>query len=191
MSEWNAEVAEWYAKKYGDYPTNQLGVDQLHLQDNSVIVDIGCGTGSALRYAASQMKGGQLIGIDPVPRMIEIAIESTEGHPSQDRIEFRVGPAEKLPLEDSLADWVLAFDSIDHWGNVEKGLAEVKRVLRPGGSFAVVKDAGTPKPQDSINAAASRLEAAGFGVDDPSKISGKEVEFFLLISQIGPEAAAK
>lgn len=190
MSKWNAETAEWYASKYGDYPTNTLGIDQLDLAENSTIVDVGCGTGSALRYAASKVDGGQLIGIDPISRMIEIAVDSTKGHPAQDRIEFRLGPAERLPVDDDFADWVLAFDSIDHWTDVNQGLAEVKRILRPGGSFAVVKDAGTPKPQDSVNAVASKLKATDFTVDEPLKISDNEIELFLLIAQVPPPEVA-
>ena len=190
MSEWNAEVADWYAQNYGDYPTNHLSIDQLDLGDSSVIVDVGCGTGSALRYGSTKLSGGQLIGIDPVPRMLEIAIEQTKDHPAQDRIEFRLGPAESLPVEDNVADWVLAFDSIDHWTDVTEGLAEVKRILRPGGSFAIVKDSGTPKPQDSINAAASKLKATGFTIDEPLKVSDDEIEFFLLIAQVPPQEVA-
>lgn len=82
MSEWNSETAEWYAEKFGDYATNRLAVNELVLKDRARIVDIGCGTGEALRHAAFKISDGTLIGIDPVRRMIEIAYEWTEGHSS-------------------------------------------------------------------------------------------------------------
>ena len=114
MTEWDSDTAEWYAANYGEYATNRLAVDELDLAADAVIVDVGCGTGSALRHAASRVIDGRLIGIDPVPRMIEIAREGSDESPASARIEYRVGSAEALPVEDGLADLVFAFDSIDH-----------------------------------------------------------------------------
>ena len=87
MSEWNTETAEWYAARYGEYATNRLAVAAIDLAPDSVVVDVGCGTGSALRHLAGR-SSGSLIGIDPVPRMIEIARERTASHPDGARIEF-------------------------------------------------------------------------------------------------------
>jgi tRNA G46 methylase TrmB len=61
MSEWNAQTAEWYAEKYGDYPTNRLAVSKIEFMDDPIIIDVGCGTGAALRHAASEITGGLLI----------------------------------------------------------------------------------------------------------------------------------
>jgi len=93
MSEWNAETAQWYAGKYGEYATNRLAVDALDVAPDAVIVDVGCGTGSALRWVAARASEGELLGVDPVPRMLEIACERAADHPQGHRIEFREGPA--------------------------------------------------------------------------------------------------
>ncbi|NJK31276.1 MAG: class I SAM-dependent methyltransferase [Deltaproteobacteria bacterium] len=81
MSEWTAETAEWYAKKYGEYPTNRLTVEHLELAPDAVVLDVGCGTAAALRHAATKVTTGSLIGVDPVPRMVEIAKERLASHP--------------------------------------------------------------------------------------------------------------
>lgn len=114
-SEWNAETAQWYVDKYGEYATNRLAVDALDVAPNGVIVEVGCGTDSALRRVAAPVPGGELVGVDPVPRMLEIARERAADHPEGHRIEFGEGAAEKLPVGDDHADLVFAFDSIDHW----------------------------------------------------------------------------
>ncbi len=185
MSEWNAETAEWYAENYGEYPTNRLAVDQLDLADQAAIVDVGCGTGSALRHAASKTAGsatgGVLIGIDPVPRMIEIARERTREHELEDRIEFRVGSAEQLPVDDGFASCVFAFDSIDHWQDVEKGLKEVRRVLQSDGMLAVVKDKSVPGVKKAVRELVNNLESAGFEITERKEISTGEISFLLLI----------
>ncbi|MFT4704273.1 MAG: ubiquinone/menaquinone biosynthesis C-methylase UbiE [Bradymonadia bacterium] len=82
MTEWTDQTAEWYAAKYGEYPTNQLALDALEIAPNASVLDIGCGTASALRHASQTVTSGRLIGVDPVPRMIEIASERLAGHPA-------------------------------------------------------------------------------------------------------------
>ena len=73
MDKWNTETAEWYAKKYGEYATNRLGIESLKLKADAVVLNIGCWAGSALRHASLQVIHGTLMGVDPVPRMIEMA----------------------------------------------------------------------------------------------------------------------
>lgn len=177
MSDWDSETAEWYAEKYGEYATNRLGLEALKLVPNSTVVDIGCGTGSALRHASAAVTSGKLVGIDPVPRMVEIARQETVRHSAAGRIEFYEGAAEKLPLEDAFADFVLAFDSFDHWNDQLQGLKEVSRVLKPSGQFVVVKDGGLPNGSEARRRFMEALEVTGFKVVNEQSIQDGDVEF--------------
>jgi len=185
MTEWNAETAEWYAENYGDYPTNRLAVEQLDLPAQSTIVDVGCGTGSALRHAAVKVTNGTLIGIDPIPRMIEIATDITKKKKTGFQIDFKVGSAEYLPAADSVADIVFAFDSIDHWNDVQQGLHEILRILRPGGRLIIVKDSGVPGAKKDLNALEKKLGTTGFVIEKKEVIKTDEVSFTILTC--GPE----
>lgn len=185
MNEWTAEMAEWYAENYGEYPTNRLAIDALDLAEDADIIDVGCGTGAALRHASQKVTQGQLIGIDPVPRMVEIARERTKTHNNGHRIEYRVGPAEKLPLENDSADVVLAFDSFDHWQNPEEGLQEVQRVLRSGGRLVLVKDGSVPEADKYAAVMLESVEHAGFRVIQKKEIHDGGVHFTLLVSRPG------
>lgn len=179
MTDWTAETAEWYARNYGDYPTNRLAVETLQLPADAIVVDVGCGTGSALRHASIMVTQGRLIGIDPVPRMLEIARASTANHPALGRITFQPGAAENLPLANGLADVVLAFDSFDHWQDPCQGLAEVRRVLRTDGRFVVVKDGGIPGANKERRAFTNLLQQAGFRVTSEQEIKQEDVNFML------------
>lgn len=181
MAEWNAETAQWYADKYGEYATNRLAIDALQIAADSRIVDVGCGAGSALRHVAARVPAGTLRGVDPIPRMIEIARERAQIHPEGERIEFLEGSAEALPLEDDSADLVLAFDSIDHWVDKVAGLKEVRRVLRPRGRLAVVKDGGVPGGRSAIQAFLSEIKAVGFSVEEEQSHAEGEVSFTLWV----------
>lgn len=165
MAPWDDETAQHYADAYGEYPTNRLGAEALDLEDSITVVDVGCGTGSALRHAATRFKGGALIGVDPVPRMVEIARARAADHRERARLEFRTGPAEALPVEDATADVVFAFDSMDHWVDRARGLAEIRRILRPQGRLVIVKDQGIPQASDGKKVLLEALAAAGFRVD--------------------------
>lgn len=177
MSEWDAETAEWYAQNYGEYPTNRLAVEALDLAACSTIVDVGCGTGSALRHAAARVANGSLIGVDPVPRMVELARKQTASDPASERIVFRQGTAEALPIGDAVADVVFAFDSFDHWAHKDRGLSEVRRILRPDGCLVVVKDGGLPGAPTARKVFTDTLAKAGFVIANEREIAEDGVSF--------------
>lgn len=176
MSLWTNETAEWYAEKYGEYATNQLGIDGLDLLETSSIVDIGCGTGCALRHAARVVTKGTLIGIDPVPRMIEIAKAQTTTHEAAQRIVYYVATAEDLPVQDNSADFVFAFDSYDHWQDQTLGLQEVCRVLKPDGRFVVVKDSGVPHNTEAKTRFIQALDVAGIEIAEEETLEAGSVK---------------
>ena len=172
---WDAELAEWYAARYGDYATNRLGVEAITLTPTDAVLDVGCGTGAALRHAAPRVPDGDLVGVDPVPRMVEIAEEHTKVRHDCTHVRYLVGSAEALPVPGAAFDVVLAFDSFDHWQNPAVGLAEVLRVLKPTGRLVVVKDTGVASMRVFPDAA----RAAGFEVVRESDHEGEGVTFTL------------
>jgi ubiquinone/menaquinone biosynthesis C-methylase UbiE len=181
MTEWDAETAEWYAANHGECATNRLAVEALEFEPDSVVVDVGCGTGSALRHAASTVTEGSLIGVDPVPRMIELAQQQTASHPAAPRIEFRLGSAENLPVDDAAVDVVLAFDSFDHWQDKARGLSEIRRILHPAGRLIVVKDASLPGGIGARRAFVDALTQAGFVTSREERIDGEGVCFTMWV----------
>jgi len=134
---WDDETAEQYVAKWGKDPTNRMTVEVAGLRPEDVVVDVGCGSGEAVRVAAEHVVRGRAIGVDPSPAMIRIATEQTRDHACADRIRFVEGPAEKLPLESGSASVVLAINSLHHWAQPDAGLEEVWRVLAHGGRFLI------------------------------------------------------
>jgi ubiquinone/menaquinone biosynthesis C-methylase UbiE len=181
MTEWNDQTAEWYAENYGEYPANIAALEGLDFNPNLVIVDVGCGTGSALRAASDKYLGGKLIGIDPVNRMVEIARERIIEHPEADRISFQKGSAENLPLGDNFSDFVLAFDSIDHWNDTKKGISEIKRVLKDNGKLVIVKDLEVPDAANKLADLREGLCLSGFSIYEDQEIFFEKVRFVRMI----------
>ncbi len=109
----------------------------MHLAPGERILEVGCGTGN-LTLAAAGI-AGWAVGVDPAPKMIAVA--RAKPPPPGARAAFLVGAAESLPFADAAFDAAASSISMHHWIDLDAGLREVRRVLRPGGR-AVLADVG-------------------------------------------------
>ncbi|MBL8297387.1 MAG: class I SAM-dependent methyltransferase [Rhodanobacteraceae bacterium] len=92
-------------------------------------VDVGCGEGRFCRMM--QSSGLTTVGIDPTEALIA---EARRRDPAGD---YRVAVAEALPLEDSSVDLAVAYLTLIDISDLHRAVAEVGRVLRPGGRFLI------------------------------------------------------
>lgn len=101
------------------------------------------------------------------------------GHPAERRIEFRLGSAEDLAVDDAAADVVFAFDSFDHWQDKDRGLEEIHRILLPTGRLVVVKDESLPRVSEAGQTFVDALARGGFAVSREERVDGEGVRFTL------------
>ncbi len=99
----------------------------------ALVVDVGSGTG--LSTAIWGERAERVIGIEPNADMRKEAAHNIENHPYASHIEYREGVADQMGLPDECADIVTAAQSF-HWMEPVATLAEITRILRPGGLFA-------------------------------------------------------
>ncbi len=92
------------------------------------IVDLGSGPGVMTRRLAERFPDANVIGVEPSRPMLQLANGTTAA-----KVRFVEGSAEKIPLADRSADLVVSHNSIKHWHDQPGGLAEVMRILKPGG----------------------------------------------------------
>lgn len=147
---WSDRLAQWYIARYGDDPTHTLALKIADLRGEETLLDIGCGSGTAICAAADALPHGKAIGIDPTPAMIRAANAKSATHPARHRMEFIVAPAEALPIEADSVDVAIAVCTLHHWGDIEGSLLEIARVLKTGGRLIVVEDIFTD-PDMAIN----------------------------------------
>jgi ubiquinone/menaquinone biosynthesis C-methylase UbiE len=105
----------------------------IHLPYPALVVDLGSGTG--LSAAIWGERARRVIGIEPNADMRNEAIHNIKDYPCAAQIEYREGLAYQTGLPDGCADIVTAAQSF-HWMEPTATLAEIARILRPGGLFA-------------------------------------------------------
>jgi ubiquinone/menaquinone biosynthesis C-methylase UbiE len=94
------------------------------------ILDVGCGTGRLLRQARPCYPAAELVGVDLAGQMVATANAVT---PTRLAVRYVHGRAECLPFTNEVFDLIFTTLSLRHWTDLPAGIAEIGRVLTPGG----------------------------------------------------------
>lgn len=130
-------IAESYAAKPVDDPAafeRKIAITRAAMTPASVVLDIGCGTGSlALRLADA---GREVHGLDISPEMIRIA-EGKAADQSAENVRFHVGPFDDGfdAVADGALDGLCAYSILHLVEDRPAALAQIHRLLKPGGFF--------------------------------------------------------
>lgn len=110
--------------------------DSADIKAGDSVLDVGCGLGGTLASLNERYDEVQLTGLNIDQRQLDYAagyIEPREGN----TLALTLGDACEMPFEDNSFDVVTALECAFHFDSRERFLAEVTRVLRPGGRFAL------------------------------------------------------
>ncbi len=112
---------------------------QLEGQSSPRVLDLATGTADlALRIAVTH-PASRVVGLDPSVGMLDVGRGKVRAEGLEDRVELVVGDAQALPFEDDAFDGVTMAFGIRNVPDRAKALAEMARVVRPGGRVAILE----------------------------------------------------
>lgn len=103
------------------------------------ILDVATGTGDFALESIKILNPEKIIGLDISQGMLDVANEKINKKGLQNQFEVVLGDSENLPFEDHSFDAVTVAFGVRNFENLEKGLAEIQRVIRPGGKAVILE----------------------------------------------------
>lgn len=155
-------------------PFYRLLLEQVPIEKDHRILDIGCGGGKSLNLFAGKVPHGMVWGLDYSPEMVEMASKVNAGFINEGRVKVLQASVSQIPSGDNFFDLAVACETIHFWPDIQNDLREVFRVLKVGGHFVVVnkyakdeREAASLEKYFSFHSPEyfrSALELAGFSV---------------------------
>ncbi len=138
-----ASPSGWFGRLLGFIWPREHGrlnaevLDALDLHEGQRVLEIGSGSGHALREAARRARDGQVVGIDVSELMVRLARDRNRHDIARGSADVRVGDIASLSLEGSTFDRIFSVHCIYFWRDVESTLAKLATALRPQGKLVL------------------------------------------------------
>jgi ubiquinone/menaquinone biosynthesis C-methylase UbiE len=130
MNQGHASLSEW-------------GFSHITLSSDARVLDVGCGGGANIAKLLELVPQGFVDGIDHSPESVAMSKKINKAELGK-RCAITLGDVGNLPYADNTFDAVTAFETVYFWPDLENAFVEIRRVLKPGGTFLVVLEASDP-----------------------------------------------
>lgn len=121
-----------------DRKWRRLVIEKLLADHPRRVLDVATGTAD-LAIMAAERGVDNVVGVDIAENMLEIGREKVDEHGLGEAVVLRTGDAEKLPFSDRQFDAATVAFGVRNFENLDRGLAEIRRVLKPGGRLIVLE----------------------------------------------------
>ncbi|MBI4150212.1 class I SAM-dependent methyltransferase [Candidatus Woesearchaeota archaeon] len=125
-----ARFYDWFPLGWWLRRVQKKVIAVMNPKPNAAILDIGCGTGSALKMLLDQDHKGKLVGVDFSPKMLEKARQKLGK-----RVLLYHADVARLPFKTGSFDFVICTEAFHHFPDPEKAMKEMMRVMKKGGKL--------------------------------------------------------
>ena len=136
---WLGRIVLWLMNRRHSRLTD-WGFQHIPISEQDIILDVGCGGGrtiTKLAYAASK---GKVHGIDYAKQSVAVARNVNRELIGLGRAEIQQASVDALPFEDNMFHLVTAVETHFWWTDIDAGMREVFRVLKPGGRMLIIAE---------------------------------------------------
>ena len=116
------------------------GLQQVILPKSAVMLDVGCGGGRTVRRLSSLAPEGRVVGLDLSAASTAVAQDTNVEDIGSGRVQILQGSVAALPFSNNAFDIVTAVETHYYWPNLSANVKEILRVLKPGGTFALIAE---------------------------------------------------
>jgi SAM-dependent methyltransferase len=116
------------------------GLELLNVPKNATILDVGCGGGQTVQALAALAPEGKVIGLDYSPASVAVSCETNAKAIEAGRVQIEQDSVAALPFPDLTFDLVTAVETHYYWPDLPANVREILRVLKPGGTFALIAE---------------------------------------------------
>jgi ubiquinone/menaquinone biosynthesis C-methylase UbiE len=117
------------------------GLQQVTVAGNAAILDVGCGGGETVRKLAAMAPEGSVAGVDLSAASVAVARKTNAAQIAAGRVRIEESSVASLPFGDATFDLVTAVETHYYWPDLPANVREIRRVLKPGGRFALIAEA--------------------------------------------------
>lgn len=130
-------------------PLRDWGFGFIEWWPGMEILDVGCGGGAAVHEMLELSEGSIVKGIDYSDKSIEMSEQMNEEAIKYERCRIEKADVTRMPFTDKEFDLVTAIETMYFWQEPVAAVREIKRVLKPGGSFVVMAESSEPSEKDN------------------------------------------
>lgn len=131
MNEHHRELADW-AFTHVDVPSDARALD------------VGCGGGANIARLLKACPNGFVAGVDYAPTSVRESCRMNAAAIDEGRCRVLEADVASLPFDDDEFDFVMACETVYFWPDLDAGLAQVRRVLKSGGTFLTICEMSDP-----------------------------------------------
>ena len=132
-------------KHMGGFASTQTLIDLCHIDENAYVLDVGCGVGATACHLAKAY-ACQVVGIDMREAMVENARDRARREKVEGRVAFRVEDVQALTFQEETFDAVLCESVLTFVSDRPRAVAELARVLKPGGYVGLNEEVWIERP---------------------------------------------
>ena len=116
------------------------GLQQIQIEDHFTILDVGCGGGKTVRKLAGLAQAGKVYGVDYAKGSVAASRSANSDFIQAGRVEIQDASVSRLPFPAEQFDLITAVETQYYWPNLTDDMKEVRRTLKPGGTFVVIAE---------------------------------------------------
>lgn len=136
---WRYDFLNHFLSAGVDIHWRKKAMRELKALKPKLILDVATGTADLAIQAVKSLSPEKVIGVDISDGMLDLGRKKVEEKGYGKMIELRRGDSENLPFEENKFDAVIVAFGVRNFENLEKGLAEMFRVVKPGGKVVVLE----------------------------------------------------